>query len=150
MHRVSRSDQLVDAVRTASVWTHCEEMPELREQVEEHGFAIARGILPRPFVDEAYRATVKVLRRFWPDAPAPLESAEPWADASFHVALAALRRSAPKMFGAFYDTMQVSLAVKAAATASPIVDMVTQLLGEDAAGLAATGHMLRMDPPTET
>ena len=111
------------------------------------GYAIAKGVIPGHLLDEVYRATVKVLARFAPECPADLATSTPWLDPRLHTTLSELRRRDPKMFGAFYDTMQVSLVVKLLPCAPLLLQIVERLLGETVVGLAATGHMLRMDPP---
>ncbi|MCU1283371.1 MAG: Phytanoyl-CoA dioxygenase (PhyH) [bacterium] len=112
-----------------------------------NGFAIAKGVIPRTLLDDVYSATVKVLARFAPACPPDLVKDTPWLDPRFHHTLTELRRIDPKMFGAFYDTLQVSLVVKHLPDAPLLLQIVERLLGEETVGLAATGHMLRMDPP---
>ncbi|MGZ6987182.1 MAG: phytanoyl-CoA dioxygenase family protein [Ilumatobacteraceae bacterium] len=113
----------------------------------EQGYAVAKGVIPRALLDDVYRATAKVLARFAPHSPADLAKATPWIDPRFHASLSELRQRDPRLFGAFYDTMQVSLVVKRLPSAPIVLEIVERLLGEELVGLAATGHMLRMDPP---
>lgn len=114
------------------------------------GYAVAKGVIPRGQRDDVYRATTKVLARFAPEPAAALGDATPWLDPRFHAALSELRRRDPKMFGAFYDTLQVSLVVSRLPSAPELLEISARLLDDDVVGLAATGQMLRMDPPHDS
>ena len=107
-----------------------------------------------PAIAELYRGVVLLLRKYDESLPSAefeeMLAAEPFTGVLFNQKLINLRRDEPKMFGMIYDAIQLSAPIHRLCCEDSLLDAVGHAWGVDPAGIAVTGHMLRMDPPNDT
>lgn len=118
------------------------------------GYALLRGAVPLPAIAELYRGVVLLLRKYDESLPSAefeeMLAAEPFTGELFNRRLIELRRDNSKMFGMIYDSIQLSAPMHRLCCEAPLLEAVGAAWGVDPAGIAVTGHMLRMDPPNDT
>ncbi len=122
----------------------------MKATFQRQGFVVVENLLDRALIDELYRTTVKVFLKYRPGDEASLRGPVPFDNNRFHERMIRLRAEAPQLFGALYDTVQVSVALQQLVCSHPVVEAAAQLLDDEPTALSATGHMLRMDPPGDT
>jgi hypothetical protein len=120
---------------------------DLRSEFQEHGFVQVGSLIPPSCLDDLYKTTVRSFSTF---AGEPLDrSTRGFADVELDQAMLRLRAERPRVFGAVYDSVQVSASLLRVVLAQRVIETAAQLLGDSPDGLAATGQMLRMDVPDD-
>jgi ectoine hydroxylase-related dioxygenase (phytanoyl-CoA dioxygenase family) len=115
-----------------------------RETLLKNGLVVIDQVVRPVYRESLLRALVGVFRKYCPDAALPSVA---WDSPEFHQRLIRFRQESPKLFGAMYDTLQNCVALQQMFSDAKLLQVVSDLLDEEPAGLTTTGLMLRMDPP---
>jgi hypothetical protein len=108
---------------------------------QRDGWELVEGLVDLRRLDVLFE-TVASLLALHDGLPAPTGG---WSDGAFQGRMQRLRLEDPRAFGLLYDAVSVSAALASATTVPAVVDAASSLLRDRV--LAATGAMVRMDPP---
>ena len=113
------------------------------------GLVIVEGLLDPQYIRSLYRTVASVMRAWRPGPPISVEGTAPFESDAFHSEMRRFRAETSTIFGAMYDTVQVSASLQQAMSSPAIVTAAAQLLGDEPESLSVTGQMLRMDAPED-
>lgn len=115
----------------------------------DNGFLIVKDLFSKDFSDNLFKTAAQILKKYNVDFDYDTETKEFDAD-TFNKVLTDLRAKDPKIFGFFYDDMQVASELFFITMNETTRELAAQLINVDPLGLSATGHMLRMDTPNDS
>lgn len=122
---------------------------EARSHYRNEGFLVIRNLINRSDCRDLYHALIRLAHKYNPTIPLSWMDKSPWIDPEVVSALTQLRKDRADCFGAIYDTLQVSQLVQQITASPQVAAVAAELLDDSLSGIAATGHMMRMDVPED-
>lgn len=115
----------------------------------DSGYAVVPGVFTHAEIDRVRAMIYRLYRHFVPVAPSLDCLDQPWNRPEFDVAMCALRKADPKMFGALYDCAQSSLELLQLLSNPNSISLAAAFLCDRPEDLSFSGLMLRMDAPED-